>query len=838
MTCEEGFRNPPRAAALQCWWHWVDDCVTREGISRDLRAMADAGISTAHIFAPKMTNLKATAPVMSPEWIDLFSFAIEEAGRNGIELGFHNCPGWSSSGGPWITPENSMKNVVGSAMDISLEALPQEGDVRMPEPISKCGFYHDLGTYAFPIASRPRIRSGAVPSVVPLLKNDELAYELEYESAFAPSVAALDVATPSFYMTVAVEALVDGTWVRRGERAFKCFRENECVKTIRLSKGPPAVRWRFVFGSLKSPPWVHRIDVPVRSAELGDWPFEGVGCGSVVHGDIVRLGDGGSALPVRTLRERLSSARSATWRIVRVGYTTTGAGPAPSSVPGLECDKLSRRGIDAHWAAMPAKLLSLPGAKDVVKYVIVDSYEVGGQNWTEDLPEEFRRRKGREIGDFLLAMIGYSVGSEKETAAFKSDLQDVLRTLFAENYYDRFCELCHAAGVKAILEPYGGPFDTTRCSRDGDVLTGEFWIGGAMEGNLVPIVRAARHWNKNVIAAESFTTEAKDGRWQITPDQLRRVGDAAWALGVNQFVLHSYLHQPYVDRRPGTSLQRHGTQLNVNTTWWPEMRAWTDYVRRGQFLLQYGTIERDRHEIGGGRLEALIRRGPDGERIVFVRNRTKESFDGAVALDGDSKRKGYVFDAVTGLIHLAETTEGGTRVLLRPEESAFFVFGTDAKAVPARRAGEVLADLSSDWTIVSFDGLDAPSAPLRLSSLASWHLSSDERLRYFAGRARYVREGEFPAGMLDLGDVRELATVFVDGRRLGTLWQKPYQIAVPAGRRLEVEVVNTWPNRLIGDAIRVKEGKKPLTWSNWTGGWSADDALRPAGLLGPVVLRN
>ena len=127
---------------------------------------------------------------------------------------------------------------------------------------------------------------------------------------------------------------------------------------------------------------------------------------------------------------------------------------------------------------------------------------------------------------------------------------------------------------------------------------------------------------------------------------------------------------------------------------------------------------------------------------------------------------------------------------------------------------------------------------LRLNSLASWHLSSDERLRYFAGRARYVREDEFPAGVLDLGDVRELATVFVDGRRLGTLWQKPYQIAVPAGRRLEVEVVNTWPNRLIGDAIRVKEGKKPLTWSNWTGGWSADDALRPAGLLGPVVLRH
>ena len=76
---QEGFRNPPTSCALQCWWHWLDDCVTREGITRDLEAMAAAGIAEACVFAPRMSNLPATAATMSPEWLDLFAFAIADA---------------------------------------------------------------------------------------------------------------------------------------------------------------------------------------------------------------------------------------------------------------------------------------------------------------------------------------------------------------------------------------------------------------------------------------------------------------------------------------------------------------------------------------------------------------------------------------------------------------------------------------------------------------------------------------------------------------------------------------------------------------------------------------
>ena len=174
-------------------------------------------------------------------------------------------------------------------------------------------------------------------------------------------------------------------------------------------------------------------------------------------------------------------------------------------------------------------------------------------------------------------------------------------------------------------------------------------------------------------------------------------------------------------------------------------------------------------------------------------------------------------------------------------------------------------DLSSDWTVTSFTGKNAPDAPLAYPTLSGWNTSTDEKLKYFSGRAMYEKRIDLsnvtgPCA-LDLGDVRELANVWVDGQFLGCLWEAPYRVGLPAsalGKKvtLRVEVVNTWPNRLIGDAIARKRGAaepkgkygvpqwvlddKPdsgtgiYTWVNWMDGWTAADTPRPAGLLGPV----
>jgi hypothetical protein len=115
-------------------------------------------------------------------------------------------------------------------------------------------------------------------------------------------------------------------------------------------------------------------------------------------------------------------------------------------------------------------------------------------------------------------------------------------------------------------------------------------------------------------------------------------------------------------------------------------------------------------------------------------------------------------------------------------------------------------------------------------------------MKHFSGTGSYSRQftlARKAAGtlMLDLGEVRELAEVIVNGRSLGILWHPPYRIdisdAVHAGRNdLEVRVTNLWVNRLIGDA---QPGVHPVTFTVLPP-YLPDAPLRPSGLIGPVVL--
>ena len=99
-----------------------------------------------------------------------------------------------------------------------------------------------------------------------------------------------------------------------------------------------------------------------------------------------------------------------TWTVLRFGTTPTGAvnAPAPESGRGLECDKLSRAGMDAHWAGMIAPMLQDLGplAGKVLRNLLIDSYEVGHQNWSADFREEFMHRRGYDLLPYLPAMTG------------------------------------------------------------------------------------------------------------------------------------------------------------------------------------------------------------------------------------------------------------------------------------------------------------------------------------------------------------------------------------------------------------------------------------------------
>ena len=149
------------------------------------------------------------------------------------------------------------------------------------------------------------------------------------------------------------------------------------------------------------------------------------------------------------------------------------------------------------------------------------------------------------------------------------------------------------------------------------------------------------------------------------------------------------------------------------------------------------------------------------------------------------------------------------------------------------------------WKLTFPPKLGAPPTA-KFDSLISWTESNDDGIKYFSGTATYRKTVEIPAGYfgegrkltLDLGSVKNLAAVSLNGKPLGTLWKEPFRVnitgAAKAGaNELEIRVVNLWPNRLIGDRKLPKNQR--TTWAS-VYPYKADSPLLPSGLLGPVSI--
>ena len=134
---EKGFLNPPDSAKPQTWWHWMNGNITKEGITADLEAMKQIGLGGATIVNVDCGIPSGSVPFMSPAWREDFKFAIQEAGRLGLDMTVENCAGWSSSGGPWNTPEHAMQHLVASEVRVT---GPTNFSAALPPPPTKLNF--------------------------------------------------------------------------------------------------------------------------------------------------------------------------------------------------------------------------------------------------------------------------------------------------------------------------------------------------------------------------------------------------------------------------------------------------------------------------------------------------------------------------------------------------------------------------------------------------------------------------------------------------------------------------------------------------------------------------
>ena len=160
----QSFSQPPTAARLRVWWHWISGNVTREGITADLEAMRRVGIGGFNLFIVEQAVPRGPVVFGSPEYYDLLRHTAEEAERLGLVMEMTHSPGYSGTGGPWVPPElASQKFVWSSALS--------HGDIpTLPQPETVADHYRDIALLAFPapaVAPAPVERNVLAPEPRP-----------------------------------------------------------------------------------------------------------------------------------------------------------------------------------------------------------------------------------------------------------------------------------------------------------------------------------------------------------------------------------------------------------------------------------------------------------------------------------------------------------------------------------------------------------------------------------------------------------------------------------------------------------------------------------------------
>ena len=252
-------------------------------------------------------------------------------------------------------------------------------------------------------------------------------------------------------------------------------------------------------------------------------------------------------------------------------------------------------------------------------------------------------------------------------------------------------------------------------------------------------------------------------------------------------------------------------------------------------------------------LAFVHRKLADGDLYwVSHRNARAAELEATFRLQGKAPE---LWHADTGRIEPAayRVVDGRTVVPLSldPNDAVFVVFRKAATAPSrsvARPAETTLAAVGGPWDVAFQPDRGAP-ATITLPALASWHENADVGVKYFSGTGTYTRMLDaqaswFQAGArlwLDLGDVKNIAVVSVNGKALGTYWKAPFRVDVtsalrPGANTLEIKVINLWVNRLIGDQQPNVAKKYTYTAQQF---YRADSPLLPSGLIGPVeVLRT
>lgn len=662
---KKAFHTLPEESRPWTFWYWMYGAVSREGITADLEAMKEIGLGGAYLMPIKSSSLKpeygGKADQLTEDWWNMIRFSVKESDRLGLKLGMHICDGFALAGGPWITSRESMQKVVWA------DTIVNGGNLKLslPMPESYKGYYEDIALYAIPVEKVESVQQPIVTVVnletTPTDRNKIVNIDKKevirssypcyiqyvYDHPFTCRGVEIILGGNNYQAhRLKVMASEDGIHYRLVKQLTPARQgwQNTDENTTYSLPAVTAKYFRFYWTPVGSEPGSEDLDaakwkpnLKIKELKLHSKP-----CINSIEGKaglVWRIAEDTDEREVSqsdciskedvidltgnllggVLKVTLPKGR---WKLLRMGHTSTGHENATGGTgKGLECDKFSEQAVRKqfdHWFGEFFRKIEPELAHRVIRFMHVDSWECGSQNWSDNFVEEFKTRRGYDLMPYLPLLAGIPMESASHSEQVLRDVRTTIGELVNDVFYRVLADCAQkyrcefSAECVAPTMVSDGLLHYSRVDRP----MGEFWLNSPTHDKLndmLDAISGAHIYGKKLVQAEGFT-EIR-GVWDEHPAILKPLLDRNYALGINKLFFHVYAHNPWVDRKPGMTLDGIGLFFQRGQTWWKEGKAFVDYVSRCQALLQYGVPVVDIAVFTG---EEMPRRAILPERLVSM----------------------------------------------------------------------------------------------------------------------------------------------------------------------------------------------------------------------------
>lgn len=627
-TLHDRFAAPGDSVQTSVYWYWLGGNISADGVRKDLEAMKKAGINRAFIGNIDIGEINTPfnkVKLFTPEWWEVIHAALKKASELDIEIGIFNCPGWSQAGGPWIEGGQAMRYLDNVKTEIDGGRLI---NIALQSPSDD---FQDVRVIAFPTPKNdiPSLKAtasginGNPSNAVDGNPDTEVFFDESGRAVFditAPTdftLRSLEIA-PAF-RPIRTDVLLE---VKEGDRyrelaSFTIDRTNPSVEVGWAPFAPVSISVPTTVGNefrlsftgagkdtgikdiaFSSVPRVERyaeknlskmFQSPLPYWEEYQWRMQPEAYnipGTVAATDVIDISD---CLKGDSI---VWNAPEGRWTVMRTGMRPTGItnGPAAPEGTGMEVDKLTTAYLQHHFDSFIGEILRRIPAEDrrTFRVIVADSYEKGGQNFTDTFLSDFAERYGYDPLPYLPVYDGTVVGNRDISDRFLWDMRRFVADRLAYAHIGGMRDMAHKHGLTLWLENYGHwgfPGEFLQYGGQSDEVSGEYWSEGTLGDIENRAASSCAHiYGKTKVSAESFTAAGNDfGRY---PAVMKQRGDRFFAEGINNSLLHVNISQPS-DTLPGMNAW-FGNEFNRNNTWFKQIDLFTSYLKRCNYMLQQG----------------------------------------------------------------------------------------------------------------------------------------------------------------------------------------------------------------------------------------------------------